>query len=253
MEIIAYMIRWHTVGRLVNIREGWIDFLVEYFCSCAALFLLLIDYLSLPFTLRSTHVLCSKRNPVLMVYGYMARGFHMALLRYRLKKDGWKDVFFFFYWPPKGGILYVADRLKNMIEKLLEIDSGKKVDLICHSLGGIVALYYVTKLGGADKIQHLISLGTPFKGSKLWRFSPRQWCREILKPNNTLLEGLMEEVPSQPKITSIYSSFDELILPYHSSKLEIDGIKNVEIDGIGHQRLVFSKKVYSLIRDSLTE
>lgn len=259
LEIIAYTIRWYTARLSINVSitlKSCVDFLIEYFSTSVSILFLLVDYLFIPFIWRfvnSDHRInksTNHKNPVLLVYGYTARGFHMAILRYRLKRDSY-NIFFFFCWPPKKGILNVANGLKDMVEKLSEVSPTKKVELVCHSLGGVVALYYITKLGGSDKIQHLVSLAAPFRGSKLWRLSPRKWCREILKPDNKLLKELTEEIPSQLKITSIYSSFDELVLPYHSSKLTGGGVENIEVDRVGHQRFVFSKKIYLLIRDSL--
>ncbi len=40
-----------------------------------------------------------------------------------------------------------------------------KVNLICHSMGGLVGRYFVEVLGARDIVRHFITLGTPFAGA----------------------------------------------------------------------------------------
>jgi len=40
-----------------------------------------------------------------------------------------------------------------------------KVIFVCHSMGGLVARYYLEVLGGRDHTRRLITLGTPYRGS----------------------------------------------------------------------------------------
>ena len=42
---------------------------------------------------------------------------------------------------------------------------GKTVDIIAHSFGGLVARYYIQKLGGENRVRHLVTMGTPHRGS----------------------------------------------------------------------------------------
>ncbi len=62
-----------------------------------------------------------------------------------------------------------ARLLKKLIDQKLprwqEIHPGAKVILIAHSMGGIVARYYLEHLGGAEHCKALITLGTPYRGS----------------------------------------------------------------------------------------
>lgn len=44
-------------------------------------------------------------------------------------------------------------------------NADAKVVLVCHSMGGLVARYYLEVLGGRDKARRLITLGTPYHGS----------------------------------------------------------------------------------------
>ena len=44
-------------------------------------------------------------------------------------------------------------------------DKDAKVIFVCHSMGGLIARYYLEVLGGRDYARRLITLGTPYRGS----------------------------------------------------------------------------------------
>ncbi|UED34248.1 esterase/lipase family protein [Rhizobium ruizarguesonis] len=53
-----------------------------------------------------------------------------------------------------------------LLQKRIEqIGSGQKVDIVAHSMGGIIARIYYQSLGGRDHVGQLIMLGAPFEGS----------------------------------------------------------------------------------------
>jgi pimeloyl-ACP methyl ester carboxylesterase len=67
---------------------------------------------------------------------------------------------------------YNAKRLGTIIEPALKRwqDQGKpyadaQVVLVCHSMGGLVARWYIEKCGGAEITRKLITLGTPYRGA----------------------------------------------------------------------------------------
>lgn len=66
---------------------------------------------------------------------------------------------------------YSARRLQSFVEGELSAwrdTSGRrdaKATLVAHSLGGLVARYYLEVLGGRELARHLITLGTPYSGS----------------------------------------------------------------------------------------
>ena len=67
---------------------------------------------------------------------------------------------------------YNGQRLKSVVEPALERLRGQggayadaKVVFICHSMGGLVARWYIEKCGGAEVTRKLITLGTPWRGA----------------------------------------------------------------------------------------
>ena len=67
---------------------------------------------------------------------------------------------------------YNGQRLKTVVEPALERVRAQggpyadaKVVFICHSMGGLVARWYIEKCGGAEVTRKLITLGTPWRGA----------------------------------------------------------------------------------------
>src|SRR3984893_2294747 len=64
-----------------------------------------------------------------------------------------------------------AQRLSERVVPLLErwrqstSNPNAKLIFICHSMGGLVARYFLEVLGGRELVSKLITIGTPYQGS----------------------------------------------------------------------------------------
>jgi pimeloyl-ACP methyl ester carboxylesterase len=63
----------------------------------------------------------------------------------------------------------IAETAEDLQEKLaavgIDANSGKKITILAHSMGGLVSRHLVEKLGGAAFVKHLVMAGTPNAGS----------------------------------------------------------------------------------------
>jgi pimeloyl-ACP methyl ester carboxylesterase len=57
-----------------------------------------------------------------------------------------------------------AKRLKRFIDERYP-DPARKVDIVAHSMGGLAARIYVQEMGGDRRVDRLIMMGTPHRGS----------------------------------------------------------------------------------------
>jgi len=65
--------------------------------------------------------------------------------------------------PPIGSVVARAEKLSSSVRAL----SAKKVNLIAHSMGGLDARYAICRLGLADRVASLTTIGTPHLGTPL--------------------------------------------------------------------------------------
>ncbi len=63
---------------------------------------------------------------------------------------------------PTAGISERAEELKKQIAGF----TNNKVHIISHSMGGLDARYMISRLGMADKVATLVTIGTPHRGSQ---------------------------------------------------------------------------------------
>ena len=76
----------------------------------------------------------------------------------------------------------IAETARALKERLAAVglgaDHGKSVDVVAHSMGGLVSRWFIEREGGNRAIQRLIMLGTPNGGSPWPRCKtgrPRRW------------------------------------------------------------------------------
>ena len=50
------------------------------------------------------------------------------------------------------------------VERIVAETGFERIHIIGHSLGGLIARYYVTRLGGDARVHTLVTLGTPHDG-----------------------------------------------------------------------------------------
>ena len=264
--LIVYAIRWFEFSNSNEYKEKYKDktifsdfqkegykalvgFVLEYIYVIVHLVLIVVDYITSLFQSITPKISSPQdtQNPIILVHGYMMRGLVMYPIKRRLNKDGYKNVYLFTYSPPWLNIDDFSLQLKDKIEFVKKEREVEKVDLICHSMGGLVALNYINKHDGVKNIDRLIALGTPFGGSKLWSFSIGK-CGKEMRPGSEFLKKI--SMPQAGiRATAIYTTFDEMVIPYEYSKLE--WADNIEMNYIGHVGLLFSRSVYKIIREAL--
>ncbi len=121
---------------------------------------------------------CEPEIPVILVHGYMSNSdiFIDGGMRDRLTSNGF-SVFLSDYSPgdnncdAMGDIKAYANVLRNEINHIKKITGAKQVDLVVHSMGGLVSRWYVEMLQGQDSVRKIIFMGTPNHGTGLARYA----------------------------------------------------------------------------------
>lgn len=207
----------------------------------------------------------SCERPILLIYGFAQTRRVLSVLENRLRRDGycvWSinqgglfDTF------NTAGIEDLAALVGEKVDRMVRRHNLPKIDIVAHSMGGLIARYYVKRLGGDRYVRNLVTLGTPHHGTSmaipgilaLGAFSRAVWQLAPMSPFIRRLK--VGPFPAESRLVSIYSKTDR-ICPYPSCLLELTGpnIKNILLDGeISHRDLLTRKSIYEVVRGELEE
>jgi pimeloyl-ACP methyl ester carboxylesterase len=143
---------------------------------------------------------------------------------------------------PGASIDRIARRLAELVER---VPARCRVHLVGHSLGGLVARYYVQELGGHARVAQTISLGAPFGGTERAHPFPFLVGRELAR-SSRLLARLRErahehDVPH----TSIVGEGDLVVVPAESAVFPRGDV--MVIRRCGHNTLLFHADSISVV------
>jgi triacylglycerol esterase/lipase EstA (alpha/beta hydrolase family) len=211
-----------------------------------------------------------ERDPVIIVAGTGAAPVPGVpdVMAERLTADGY-DVTLFYL--PNLGLGQVEDTsaaLPPVVDQVLARTGAAKVDLVGHSQGGIVSRYYIKFLGGAGKVDSLVSLAAPHYGSQLanlvslfgaWDCLGFSACTQatVGSPFLAALNG-DDDTFGTVAYTNIVTRYDLLVVPY-TNGFQRHGATNVTVQDqcprrpVGHLTLVRDAAVYGGIVDALAK
>jgi pimeloyl-ACP methyl ester carboxylesterase len=192
---------------------------------------------------RSTPRRLSQRT-VVLVHGYLANRSTLLPLAAYLRWRGFPQVLSFDYRSRDGverGAIALRDYLRRHVR-------GGRIDLVCHSLGGLVARVYLQQLGGARRVDRCITLATPHQGTYNAYWVASRVGRD-LRPDSPLLARLeaSRHRASSVRFLSVVAGSDNLVVPRVFSAHE----EVVRIADLGHVGLLFSPHVLRLVADRL--
>jgi len=194
------------------------------------------------------------RPPILFVHGWSSGSHAFMLISRYLKRKKFKNLYTMTYRPVMADLAWLSQKVADRINEVLEETGAAKVNIIAHSLGGVLTRYAIKDLYMGDKVNLLISIGSPHLGSRvaaLWPYG-RNTLELLYKSDfiNALADGGL--TPGPVKYVSIYSAFDNFVVPQESANLG-DGAVNHKLAFHGHLRLLYSHKVNRLVREALEQ
>lgn len=192
--------------------------------------------------------------PVLLVHGFVDNRSAFALLRRSLQRNGWTQVQAVNYSPLTFDVRTAAAVLGTHIERICEETGERRVDIVAHSLGGLIARYYVQRLGGDTRVRTLVTLGTPHCGTRaVPALTPHPLARQM-RPGSPVLEELAAPARRcRTRFVAFWSDLDQLMIPVEAARLEHRDlwVKNIKVTGIGHLALPVNGTVAAEIRREL--
>src|SRR4051794_29043500 len=184
-------------------------------------------------------------TPIVLVHGLIDNRSIFTLLRRALRRRGFGRVMTLNYSPLTQDVRTVAERLGELIERTCEETGYERVHVVGHSLGGLIARYYVQLLGGDARVHTLCTLGSPHSGTFAARLIPQRLVRQ-LRPGSELLQELEAPAPGlRTRFVAFWSDLDQLIVPKRAARIDHPDLaaRNVLLRGVGHMSLPIDGRV----------
>lgn len=187
----------------------------------------------------------AEQRTVVLVHGYLGNRSSFYPLAGYLRARGCGSLLSFSY-SATHGIERAALELREALRRRVR---GGRIDLVCHSLGGLVARTWLQLLGGARRADRCILLGTPHRGTYNAYWLASRVGRE-LRPDSPLLARLeaTQAAAASVRFSSIVAGSDNMVIPRVFSAAEGDVL---HVPDLGHLGLLFSPTVFRAVHERL--
>lgn len=249
--ILAFILgrKEETSRKRLNPGRAAAGILAEFGAAALAHFLVAV---SAAMPKRKTSVALNvRRTPVLLIPGYFCnRGCWLVFAR-MLRRLGPTNIYTIDPKPMAGDIRDFAQQVADKVDAILSATRAQQVSLVGHSMGGLIARYYIDRLGGARKVNVCVTIGSPHHGTLLSRLAPGTNGKQM-RPGSEFLADLnrLEHVSKGTWFVSIWSTLDNMCVPPTSSILG-GNAENISLDHMGHLAMLCSPNVAKLVWDRL--
>ncbi|MFJ8634444.1 lipase family alpha/beta hydrolase [Streptomyces sp. NPDC093568] len=194
------------------------------------------------------------KPPVVLLHGFIDNRSVFVLLRRSLAQHGRHQVESLNYSPLTCDIRTAAELLGRHIEGICERTGSRQVDIVGHSLGGLIARYYAQRLGGDLRVRTLVTLGTPHSGTRVVPLANAHPIVRQMRPGSSILDELSRPAPGcRTHFVSFWSDLDHLMDPLETACIDHPDLmaQNVRVSGVGHLALPVHPAVATGIRQAL--
>ncbi|MET9799387.1 alpha/beta fold hydrolase [Streptomyces sp. NPDC006368] len=203
---------------------------------------------------RTARAPAGRGIPVVLLHGFIDNRSVFILLRRSLTRHGRRHLESLNYSPLTCDLRGAAGLLGRHVEDICARTGHDRVDIVGHSLGGLIARYYVQRLGGDQRVRTLVTLGTPHSGTTVAPLAGAHPLVRQMRPGSAVLRELSEPAPHcRTRFVSFWSDLDRLMVPVEAARLDHPDLitRNIRVTGIGHLALPVHPAVAAEIRQVL--
>ncbi len=184
-----------------------------------------------------------REGTVLFVHGFLAAGPVFDPMRAHVERALGVATADFSYGPT-ARFEDVAARFARLADRHA---ADGPLDLVGHSLGGLIARWYVQELGGARHVRRLVTLATPHAGTEAARIAPVALAKALCPGSPVVARlGATREAARRVVHTAIVAGADRMVTP-PSSASALDDAEVHWFDALGHNELLFDRGVYARV------
>jgi triacylglycerol lipase len=191
-----------------------------------------------------------KTNPVVLLAGIWDPPVRLGPLSAYLRERG-RDTHTFEYAPRNGdaGLGRLALQVADYIDKTFP--RGDRIDLVGFSMGGLIARCYVQQLAEPGRVERLVTISTPHRGTWTAYCLRRPGVRQM-RPGSDFLRDLEagREALRGIRFTSVWTPLDLMIVPASSSV--VPEARSVRVVVPIHRMMVRDRQVMRLVEEGLS-
>ncbi|UJR80276.1 esterase/lipase family protein [Sandaracinus amylolyticus] len=190
---------------------------------------------------------------VVFVHGFMAAGPVFDPMRAFVEQRapvGTVDI----TYGPLERFDRAVDRLASIVDRVAE---GRRVDIVGHSLGGIVARWYLQERGGAAHVDRLVTLASPHAGTRAARVAMGPLVAgsllEAIRPDSRVIRTLRDGRARASRVihTAVVAGLDRMVTPPESAA-SIEDATIHWLHDVGHNEMLFEPRAFAHVHDGLT-
>jgi len=194
-----------------------------------------------------------RERVVLCVHGFHLSGSSMWGIRRVLERRGRPTRAVSLGLPHRSAESY-ARVLARRMERLLAARPGERIDVVTHSMGGLILRLVLSRHPHlAAGVRRIVTLGTPHRGTALLRTIRFGAAYRMMSRGAPFLQTLptFEESAPDAAVTTVASAHDLVVYPVSTAHLP--GARQITLERVGHLGLLTERRVQELVADRLEE
>lgn len=184
----------------------------------------------------------------LFVHGFLAAGPVFDPMRQRVEELHRLPTLDFTYGPV-ASFASTVQRLAAFVDA--HVPTEARLSLVGHSLGGLLARWYVQEMGGHARVDRLVTLAAPHGGTERARMLPLPLARG-LQPGGSVVRRLEQRAHRLAPIahTVVAAGKDRMVQPVESAAFVRPG-RVVWLSDVGHNELLYDPRTHRIVCEAL--
>lgn len=189
-------------------------------------------------------------TPVVLVHGILGqRHLYWNLLRGRLEAAGLHVEDAPLSYLLLGDMRVAARQLRQFVEEVLRRTGAERVDIVCHSAGGLVARYFLVYHGGARRTRRLVTLGTPHQGTYFTAGIPVVPIARQARPGSDFLHEIDRPLSDEVEAVNLWCARDGVVVPARNALWA--EARNVQVPWTTHWGFLWRREVHARVVQEL--